>query len=143
MDSCSRQHARKLPEWLMARGTIKGVCLLNCCYGMRAECYIGRCISSYAVYHLALFLCRRLMCSILNLSLQKRPSLSLSALAHTSRVCDSTPTCDNSIADHYSIPERLMKLTPVWRKIIFRRSFQIILVSYDVVLLISRKQFQV
>ena len=30
MDSCSRQHTRKLLEWLMTRGTIKALCLLNC-----------------------------------------------------------------------------------------------------------------
>jgi len=30
MDSCSRQHARKLLEWLMTRGTIKALCLLYC-----------------------------------------------------------------------------------------------------------------
>jgi hypothetical protein len=30
MNSCSRQHARKLLEWLMTPGTFKALCLLNC-----------------------------------------------------------------------------------------------------------------
>jgi hypothetical protein len=62
VDASCRQHARRLLEWMMARGAIKALCLLNCSYGIQAKCYIWRCINSTTVFlwyhnYLAFSLC--------------------------------------------------------------------------------------